>query len=164
MNIKERINILVRLGKYIISDAEEWQAVKLKAFANNNWFTIEFIDLAVENIAAQFLQEEQLNLLFEKYKIPQINDKPRKIGLVLAGNIPLVGFHDVLCSFITGHYAFIKPSSKDDILVAHIIEKMIEWNKDSAANKLQALYRRGGSLQFVHSFVNRCLLRYYSPL
>ena len=45
----------------------------------------------------------------------------------MAGNIPLVGFHDLLCVFMTGHYAVIKPSSKDDALIRFIVRKLTEW-------------------------------------
>ena len=45
----------------------------------------------------------------------------------MAGNIPLVGFHDFLCVFISGHKATIKASSKDEILIKHLIEKLIKW-------------------------------------
>ena len=50
----------------------------------------------------------------------------------LAGNIPLVGFHDVLCVFLAGHYAIIKPSSKDETLMKHLVEKLIGWNSEAA--------------------------------
>jgi len=50
----------------------------------------------------------------------------------MAGNIPLVGFHDLLCTFITGHYAVIKPSSKDEVLITFLIKKMKEWKEDAA--------------------------------
>ena len=49
----------------------------------------------------------------------------------MAGNIPLVGFHDLLCTFITGHYAVIKLSSKDVVLLTFLIEKMKEWTADA---------------------------------
>ena len=46
----------------------------------------------------------------------------------MAGNIPLVGFHDFLCVFISGHKAIIKASSKDEVLIKHLAQKLIEWN------------------------------------
>ena len=46
----------------------------------------------------------------------------------MAGNIPLVGFHDLLCVFISGHKAIIKPSSKDDVLIKHLGKKLTEWD------------------------------------
>ena len=132
MILKERIKLLVQLGQYMTANEKEWQETKLKAFGQNNWFTIPFIDLAVQNISTQFLQKEQLLTLAEKYQIPESNNFPKKIGLVLPGNIPLVGFHDLLCVFITGHYAFVKTSTKDEALISHLIKKLIEWNNESA--------------------------------
>jgi hypothetical protein len=57
------------------------------------------------------------------------NISPKTIGIVMAGNIPLVGFHDFLSVFISGHKQTIKLSSKDDILLRHLIEKM--WDRDA---------------------------------
>ena len=48
----------------------------------------------------------------------------KNIGIVMAGNIPLVGFHDFLCVFISGHNQTIKLSSKDNILLKHLVEKL----------------------------------------
>jgi hypothetical protein len=48
----------------------------------------------------------------------------------MAGNIPLVGFHDFLCVFIAGHKALIKPSSKDETLIRHITETLMDWNEE----------------------------------
>jgi hypothetical protein len=48
----------------------------------------------------------------------------------MAGNIPLVGFHDFFCVFLTGHHAMIKPSSKDEALITHLVNKLIEWNDE----------------------------------
>ncbi|MFN2438078.1 MAG: acyl-CoA reductase [Chitinophagaceae bacterium] len=143
MNLKERIKLLVQLGQYMTSNADEWQATKQKAFAQNNWFTIPFIDLAVKNIASEFLQENQLQALAKKYAIPENKNSPKKIGLVLAGNIPMVGFHDLLCVFITGHLAYIKTSSKDEVLISHIVNKLIEWNNETASYfKLNELLKK----------------------
>src|SRR4051812_6551940 len=49
----------------------------------------------------------------------------------MAGNIPLVGLHDFLCVFISGHYAMIKPSTRDEALIRHIADKLIEWNGEA---------------------------------
>ncbi len=48
----------------------------------------------------------------------------------MAGNIPLVGFHDFLCVFISGHKAIIKASSKDEVLIKHLVQKLKEWNSE----------------------------------
>jgi hypothetical protein len=67
-----------------------------------------------------------LNEWAAKYPIEQTNS-PKNIGLVMAGNLPLVGFHDFLCVFISGHSVTIKTSSKDDILIKHLAKKLYEW-------------------------------------
>ena len=133
ISIDERIELLVKLGSYMAGDDEAWLAAQQKAFAENNWFIPEFIRLSVNTIAQQFLQHGVLKKLAADYDIPEQTAYPKKVGIVPAGNIPLVGFHDVLCTFVSGHRAFIKPSTKDTALITHLIKKMAEWNGESAA-------------------------------
>src|SRR6476620_3392523 len=121
MKVQERILLMERLGRYMAGNDEQWLAAQQKAFNQNNWFIPAFIQLSVNNIVKQFLQPQALQSLVAKYSVPEEETAPKKVGIVLAGNIPLVGFHDVLCCFITGHYAIIKPSSKDDVLISHLV-------------------------------------------
>jgi len=130
LNLQQRKELLVQLGNYMLSDEPEWHYTKEKANRENGWFIPEFIDLAVSNIASGFLREEKINELITTYTIPNENMAPKRVGIVMAGNIPLVGFHDFFCVFLTGHIAMVKPSSKDDVLLRHLIIKMIEWNKE----------------------------------
>ena len=132
MHIDERINLAVRLGNYMTGNDEAWNEIKQRAFGENHWFIPEFIGLSVTNIAHSFLQHGVLKKLVQDYAVPTDRERPNTVGLVLAGNIPLVGFHDVLCTFISGHYARIKPSSKDTVLIKHLIKKMTEWNSETA--------------------------------
>ena len=127
MNLSERIDLLTKLGDYLQSNAEDWQIAKQKAFEKNRWFTIEFIDLAIKNICEQFLQKETLEE-WTKYYYLDDNTNPQNIGIVMAGNIPMVGFHDFLSVFISGHRQTIKLSSKDDVLIKHIADKLFEWH------------------------------------
>src|SRR6185436_4941316 len=128
MNLQMRIDLAARLGEYILSGSPEWQEAKQKASLINPWFTAEFIDIAAENIATHFLDKQKLADWTSSYKIELTH--PKKIGIVMAGNIPLVGFHDLLCVFISGHKAIIKPSSKDETLIKHLVQKLKEWNSD----------------------------------
>src|SRR5690348_6992691 len=100
MNLSQRKELLLRLGNYMQSGDEEWQQVKHKAYLENNWFIPEFTELSVIDIATNFLQPHQLEKLITQYQIPEENSDPKKVGIVMAGNIPLVGFHDLLCVFI----------------------------------------------------------------
>lgn len=128
MQLQQRIDLLTQLGTYMLQDDEDWQRAQRKAHAENNWFIPDFIQLAVKNIAHNYLQPGALQQLAQQYHVPDERANPKKVGLVLAGNIPLVGFHDVLCTFLSGHYAVIKPSAKDDTLIRHLVAKIIEWN------------------------------------
>lgn len=122
---------MVRLGQYLTGTDEGWKAAKQKAFAENHWFIPEFIELAVTNIARNFLQPHQLDQLINGYQLPDEVHGPKTVGIVMAGNIPLVGFHDLLCVFLSGHYAMIKPSGRDEALIRHIAGKLVEWNSEA---------------------------------
>jgi hypothetical protein len=121
----------------MLSDSEPWTAVKARASQENSWFLPDFIDRSAKNIATAFLQEYALTKFTEYYNLQNIegppgNQKPKKVGIVMAGNIPLVGFHDLLCVFITRHKAMIKTSSKDDVLIKHLVDVLDSWNKEAA--------------------------------
>ena len=116
---------MTRLGEYILSGDPEWLETKQRASLLNPWFTPEFIDLASKNIAEQFLTKEKLTGWTSSFSIENV--QPKKVGIVMAGNIPLVGFHDLLSVFISGHRAVIKPSSKDEALIKHLVKKLEEW-------------------------------------
>ena len=121
-----RIDLATRLGQYILSESPEWLETKQRASLINPWFTPQFIDMATGNIAKHFLDKQKLENWTSSYKIETV--APKKIGIVMAGNIPLVGFHDFLCVFISGHKAIIKASSKDEVLIKHLTQKLIEWS------------------------------------
>jgi hypothetical protein len=120
MDLESRIQKLIKLGDYIREDGEALQAVKVQAKIHNQWFTIENIDFALQAIANEMLVEGVLRDWISKYEFGQ----RQNIGLILAGNIPLVGFHDILSVYICGHKAIIKASSKDSILTLHLIDKL----------------------------------------
>lgn len=127
MILQERIDLLAQLGKYILNNTEEWVDVKERASRQNPWFVPEFIELSSNNIATQFLQEDKLLQWVSAYNLPTENINIKNVGVVMAGNIPLVGFHDFLCVFITGHQITIKASSKDDVLIKHLIKQLYQW-------------------------------------
>jgi len=135
MNLQYRIDLLARLGQYILSDNEEWKLVKERASRENGWFIPAFVELATATIATNFLQKDILEKWVTPYKSKIENQNPiaigsKNTGIVMAGNIPLVGFHDLLCVFISGHKAVIKPSSKDQVLIKHLVEKLEEYDPE----------------------------------
>ena len=130
MQLEKRKSLLVRLGEYMLGEKTSWLEAKQNAFEKNRWFIPEFIDLSVKNIAQNYLHPSALDTLINTYHLPEQITHPKKVGIVMAGNIPLVGFHDFLCVFLSGHIAFIKPSSKDEALIKHLVQKLIEWDQN----------------------------------
>jgi hypothetical protein len=124
MNLQRRIDLLTRVGEWMQGNDPAWLEAKKKATRENAWFIPEFIELAIKNIVENFLQKNILKAWSRRYQIPNLQPNPKNVGIVMAGNIPLVGFHDLLAAFISGHKATIKPSSKDSALIKHLVEVM----------------------------------------
>lgn len=127
MDLAERITVMVNLGKYLMEDNEELKGLKQKAFDKNKWFTEEFINYSFKAISENYLEEQKLKNWVNYYHLDN-NIHSLKIGIVMAGNIPLVGFHDFLAVFITGHQQVIKLSEKDDVLLPFLIDKLKQWD------------------------------------
>ncbi len=88
----------------------------------NPWFISDSVKLSMAGIV-NYLEEQKLLPWLNKYKIADISSK--KIGVVMAGNIPLVGMHDLICILLSGHKAIIKLSSQDEILIRFILNELI---------------------------------------
>jgi hypothetical protein len=125
MDLQQRLNLLVGLGDYILESPQSWKIAKENAYRENAWFTPEFVDASCHNIATSFLNRNNLDTLLQSYTIPARQETPKNVGIVMAGNIPLVGFHDFLCTFLSGHHQTIKLSSKDKVLIRHLIDLLI---------------------------------------
>jgi len=131
--LAERIAWMVRLGQYFEENGEDWQYAKERAERMNGWFTQPFIELAVQNITTYFLDESKIKDWLATY--PEIKDEAdtsKTVGLVMAGNIPLVGFHDFLCCYLSGYNVKIKLSSKDTVLWEHIVKVLDSWDESFA--------------------------------
>lgn len=130
MDLQHRIALMKKLGEYMQSSEPEWEATKTMAEIKNPWFIHPFIKLASDNISNEFLQPAQLTEWVNYYHLDD-NIAPRNIGLVMAGNLPMVGFHDFLSVFISGHRQRIKLSSKDEVLIKHLIEQLYLWEPET---------------------------------
>jgi hypothetical protein len=130
MTLQQRIDLLARLGEYMQNNGQDWIAAKEMAHRSNPWFVPEFIEMSATSIAEEFLQKEKLIDWVKQYNVPELNENPATVGVVMAGNIPMVGFHDMLCIFITGHRQRIKLSSKDDKLIKHLVNTLYEWEPE----------------------------------
>jgi hypothetical protein len=125
MNLEDRVAAFEKLGKYISAiDEVEFSNIAQHARNENSWFTAESIRQAFSGIS-KFLDRESLSEWLSHYNFS--GKQSRVIAVVMAGNIPLVGFHDLLCILISGNAIQIKPSSKDTFLLKHILQKLIEF-------------------------------------
>ena len=143
MDLENRIRLLVELGQFMQSEEASWMEAKNRAFQHNAWFIPEFIDHSANQIVEQFLQKEVLVNWAEHYKIPDNPPSAKKVGIVMAGNIPLVGFHDFLSCFLSGHQSFIKLSSRDLWLFPVILEFLHKNNPELAQAVQPASLLRG---------------------
>ena len=130
MILQERIELMAKLGSYLENDGEEWQEAKEKAYEHNGWFTPGFIQHAALQLAQGFLKKEALDKWAAHYHIDD-HIQPKNIGIIMAGNIPMVGFHDLLAVFIMGHRQTIRLSSKDEVLLKHLLKVLTGWNKET---------------------------------
>lgn len=121
MNTHVRINAFSLLGQTLknINDTE-FQSLTEQVARENPWFTKENVRMGMDGII-KLLQKERLEQWVSSYNL---RDQSKKVALVLAGNIPLVGFHDLLSVLISGNKALIKPSSKDSVLLKYIIQTL----------------------------------------
>ena len=143
MDLQNRISILVELGEFMLSEDISWKDAKTRAFQHNAWFIPDFIDLSISQIAERFLQRDLLEKWTSEYQIPEQEKAPKKIGLVMAGNIPLVGFHDFLCCFISGHNPVIKLSTRDSWLFPAILDFLNKKNPATADQILVSSMLKG---------------------
>lgn len=132
-DLENRIMILVKLGDYMQGTSPEWLEVRQLAERQNGWFTQEFINYSISQISTQFLQETILREFAKDFQTAEAKGFVKTVGITMAGNIPMVGFHDFMCVFLSGHKQKIKCSSKDHILIPHLIQKIVEWAPEFAS-------------------------------
>lgn len=123
MKIDERIDAFVKLGEVLSAiDGDTWASLVQRARNENSWFTEQSISAAFEGIK-NYLDEANLKKWTSRYTLTPVNAKT--VALVMAGNLPLVGFHDFLSVLVSGHALLIKLSSKDKVLPLYIAEKLV---------------------------------------
>lgn len=131
MTLEHKKNTLVELGKFLSQFHLEQSTPNPEVLKNdlfytefldlihlsqshNGWYTPENVYFAI-NSWASALTEKNLNHWLSAYNFEDVRSKT--VGLVLAGNIPLVGFHDFICVLLSGHSAQVKTSSNDQKLL-----------------------------------------------
>ena len=147
MNLEKRVNAFAELGKFLNQFSQEKiekqdnikhndlffddfkHQLKL-AQEHNGWFTNENVLFAIEGWSNQ-LNYNNINKWLENYNFNTIGSK--KVAIIMAGNIPLVGFHDFLSVLISGHQVLVKQSSNDKHLLpflAKYLEHIEPWFKN----------------------------------
>jgi len=146
MTLNERIAAFVQLGKQLnaLATLEEWKdyscgltetefangkASMVRARHENGWFTIESVQHAF-GAWAHNLTESNLQQFVAPYAAQFESIQPKTVALVMAGNIPLVSMHDLLCVLLSGHYVMAKFSSQDTVLMKLICNLLITNNPD----------------------------------
>ncbi|MFT4663829.1 MAG: hypothetical protein ACI8YQ_003891 [Polaribacter sp.] len=125
--LRTRIDTMTRLG-VVFQDrsSDQWQAVMHKAYIHNKWFTLENINASFDALAHSFLAQSNLENWLSDYEISEGESEVKRIGMVMAGNIPMVGFHDLLCVYMSGHKLAMKLSEKDTVLLTFVLELLKE--------------------------------------
>ena len=123
MTLQERIAAFVGLGERIdqLSDAE-FEALVFRVENNNSWFTPDQVKLALQGLV-NMLDEKKMKSWIGAYDLSEVKS-PKSIGVLMAGNIPAVGFHDLMMVLIAGHMACVKLSSADQVLIKWLVGEL----------------------------------------
>ncbi|MCD0456251.1 acyl-CoA reductase [Chryseobacterium sp. LC2016-27] len=138
MNIESRVLGLNKLSAYIkeflAKNSEyynendvEFQQVLKKSEIENPWFTADNQKYALTQWS-ELLTEENINEWLQHYSPSKTS---KKVGLILAGNIPLVGLHDVISVILSNHIPLIKLSSKDKTMLPFLLKKWNEFSEEA---------------------------------
>ena len=121
--MKHIVDIFSALGERLTHFGSDDNSNRVidEAIAANGWFTRTDILRAVEAIRVQMLDRTKLENWLKNYtKCTQ----PQRVAVIMAGNIPMVGFFDLLCVLAAGHVCYVKPSSKDSVLMRYVIDQL----------------------------------------
>ena len=137
MNLNNRITLFVKLGRffsdYINNNLESLERNKFDKAINESILHNSFF--SKKNILKSLLSwsnvltKKSIHNFLSNYLI-KIKKREKKIAIIMAGNIPLVGFHDFFCVIISGNFAVIKLSSKDSHLFKFILSFLVKENPD----------------------------------
>jgi hypothetical protein len=122
--LKGRIGALVKLGELLRTD-EQLDSVIAKVAAYNPWFTKGFSRFAIDAIIDKMLNADKLEQWLSRYEAAEDGNTVKIVGIIMAGNLPMVGFHDFLCAYISGCGMKLKLSGKDDVLFPYVYDKLM---------------------------------------
>ena len=139
MQLKQRINAFVQVGNFILrhfSTKRKSEEANLHlglgeliktAQIYNGWFIEEFANHALKNIG-NVLTQQDIETLCQK--LPAENSNPKTVAVICAGNIPMVGFHDILCILLAGDTVLIKLSTDDNVLLPFFLKLLVHYEPE----------------------------------
>jgi hypothetical protein len=130
LNAEKIIIAFNKLSAFMAEPDKQFSALLERSSNYNAWFTPEEVKRSVASLS-NMLNNNDLQKWFQSI---EITEHLKKVGLILAGNIPLVGFHDVISVLATGNIALIKLSSADDKLLPALLDKLVEFEPAFAAH------------------------------
>lgn len=124
MTFQQRKEAFIQLGHFLQNAANNAHKAIVEAYLYNQWFTEESQRMALQ-AWSDALTEQKINDWTAKYDFekPQIS---KTVAIIMAGNIPLVGLHDLICVLLSGHHALVKLSSDDKILPKFIVAALLQ--------------------------------------
>ncbi len=145
MHLSDRIHAFATLGQWLLdpNNQPEIDTLAYRAQNQNPWFTPQNTHNSLKAIATHLLDTDALVAWAVASGLADLPDhiaSPKAVGVVMAGNIPAVGFHDLLCVLLSGHRLLAKPSSQDFVLIEFLIKKIIEFNP-TFADQIQLVER-----------------------
>jgi hypothetical protein len=134
---RKRIEAFDALGTFILNALSHPQEPEFErlheriafSFHRNGWFTEDEVKYALAYWGGALTKGKLLEWL-AAYPSPK---DAMRVGLILPGNIPLVGMHDVVCTILTGHFAQIKCSSSDDVLLPFLLGELVRIEPEAAS-------------------------------
>lgn len=144
MNLEQRKEAFVKCGLFIKRHFEGNWAEKEKtlheglnqlissAYTYNGWFIKEFVEEALKNIASM-LDKKSIDDFTKNIPEPK---QQKTVAVIMAGNIPMVGFHDLMCVLLSGHKVLIKLSSDDNVLMPFFI-KLLEYYEPAITENIK---------------------------
>ena len=121
--LKNPQQILVELGIWFRNEAPNDITLLKSAEAHNGWFTEASVKTALR-AHGNAMSVEGLAVWLDRYSLETLKFSDKKLGLVLAGNLPLVGWHDMLCGLVSGCKVVVKASRDDSILPRAVVSEL----------------------------------------
>ena len=125
--MKSTVEIFSELGVRLaeFGSDEVSRSVMARAVAANEWFSVSDICYAVEAVRTEMLDAEKISNWLSRYPSAGRHE-PKRVAIIMAGNIPLVGFFDLMCVIANGDIPYVKPSSKDSALEEYVEQLLRE--------------------------------------